>query len=144
VFARPIALLDMADEHGNHPHVVCVAVADPGLEPARAPRRSAAAAQAEIEHFFAIYKTSTQTGTRACAGGKIARRHCKRSMRRADGIWRPDLFIDGVLATMTSTADVHKDLRALLWDRCSEGTSASEIDAAESWTGEPQRFTDRD
>jgi hypothetical protein len=64
-------------------------------------------------------------------------------MRRVDGIWRPHLFIDGLLTTI-STADVHKDLRALRWDQSLEATSARDIDAAGSWTGEPRRFTDRD
>jgi inorganic pyrophosphatase len=56
VFARPIALLDMADEHGIDPHVLCVAVADPGWSQLERLEDLPALLTAEIEHFFAIYK----------------------------------------------------------------------------------------
>ena len=56
VFARPIALLDMEDEHGIDPHVVCVALGDPGWSQLERLEDLPALLRAEIEHFFAIYK----------------------------------------------------------------------------------------
>ena len=56
VFARPVALLDMEDEHGTDPHVVCVAVADPGWSRLERLEDLPPLLTAEIEHFFAIYK----------------------------------------------------------------------------------------
>jgi inorganic pyrophosphatase len=56
VFARPIALLEMADEHGIDPHVLSVAVADPGWSQLERLDDLPPLLMAEIEHFFAIYK----------------------------------------------------------------------------------------
>jgi inorganic pyrophosphatase len=60
VFARPIALLDMEDEHGIDPHVLCVVVADPGWSQLERLEDVPALLRAEIEHFFAIYKDLDQ------------------------------------------------------------------------------------
>jgi inorganic pyrophosphatase len=56
VFARPIALLEMTDEHGVDPHVLCAAVADPGWSQLEGLEHLPSLLTAEIEHFFAIYK----------------------------------------------------------------------------------------
>ena len=56
VFARPIALLEMADEHGIDPHVLSVAVADPGWSQLERLDDLPTLLRAEIDHFFAIYK----------------------------------------------------------------------------------------
>jgi inorganic pyrophosphatase len=56
VLARPIALLEMRDEHGVDPHVLCVPVADPGWNQLERLDDVPAQLTAEIGHFFAVYK----------------------------------------------------------------------------------------
>ena len=56
VQARPICLLDMEDEHGPDPHVLCVPVADPGWNTLWRLDDLPRQLQNEISHFFAVYK----------------------------------------------------------------------------------------
>jgi inorganic pyrophosphatase len=56
VFARPIALLEMEDERGVDPHVLCVPVADPGWNEMERLADVPTQLRVEISHFFATYK----------------------------------------------------------------------------------------
>jgi inorganic pyrophosphatase len=56
VLARPIALLEMEDEHGIDPHVLCVPIADPGWNQLERLEDLPTQLVAEIGHFFAVYK----------------------------------------------------------------------------------------
>ena len=56
VFGRPIAVLDMEDEHGVDPHVLCVPVADPGWDQFEQLADVRGQLLVEISHFFATYK----------------------------------------------------------------------------------------
>jgi inorganic pyrophosphatase len=56
VFGRPIAVLDMEDEHGVDPHVLCVPVADPGWDQMERLADVPSQLLVEISHFFATYK----------------------------------------------------------------------------------------
>jgi inorganic pyrophosphatase len=56
VVARPIALLEMEDEHGIDPHVLSVPIADPGWNQLERFEDLPAQLVAEIGHFFAVYK----------------------------------------------------------------------------------------
>jgi inorganic pyrophosphatase len=56
VLARPIAVLDMEDEHGIDPHVLSVPIADPGWNQFERLDDLPSQLVAEIGHFFAVYK----------------------------------------------------------------------------------------
>ncbi len=56
VFARAIALLEMADEHGPDPHVLCVPCDDPGWNTLESLADVPVQLRNEITHFFAVYK----------------------------------------------------------------------------------------
>lgn len=54
--ARPIGLLDMSDEHGPDPKILCVALGDPTLGELRDASEVPEHLLEEIEHFFRVYK----------------------------------------------------------------------------------------
>jgi inorganic pyrophosphatase len=72
VLTRPIALLEMEDEHGIDPHVVSVPLADPGWNQLERLEDLPTQLAAEIKHFFTVYKDlddnrrSTVCGWRDC------------------------------------------------------------------------------
>ena len=53
---RPIGLLDMSDEHGPDPKVLCVALGDPTLGDLHDASEVPVHLLEEIEHFFRVYK----------------------------------------------------------------------------------------
>lgn len=67
-FAKPIALLEMEDEHGVDPHVLGVPVADPGWNWIERLSELPPPLAAEIEHFFEIYK-DLDSGRRSTVQG---------------------------------------------------------------------------
>jgi inorganic pyrophosphatase len=56
VLAKPIALLEMQDEHGVDPHVLGVPIADPLWNAFERLEDLPASLAAEIRHFFTVYK----------------------------------------------------------------------------------------
>jgi inorganic pyrophosphatase len=54
--AKVIGLFRMADEKGEDPHLVCVPCSDPGWNHLNEVTDMPAQLQAEITHFFAVYK----------------------------------------------------------------------------------------
>jgi len=54
--ARPIGVLDTADEHGADPKLLCVAVSDPTMGALTDLDQVPAHLLEEIEHFFRVYK----------------------------------------------------------------------------------------
>ncbi|MBV8990465.1 MAG: inorganic diphosphatase [Solirubrobacterales bacterium] len=56
VMAEPICLLEMEDEHGPDPHVLCVPCEDPGWNHLRRLADVPDQLRNEIMHFFAVYK----------------------------------------------------------------------------------------
>lgn len=56
VFVEPVCLLQMEDEHGPDPHVLCVPCQDPGWNTLRRLDDVPAQLRNEIQHFFAVYK----------------------------------------------------------------------------------------
>lgn len=62
VFARPIGLFKMEDEHGIDNHLLCVPCLDPGWNHLR--RLGDPPDQLRTTHFFASYKDLDPTGTR--------------------------------------------------------------------------------
>jgi inorganic pyrophosphatase len=54
--ARPIGVLDMADEHGTDPKLLCVATSDPTMGTMTDLGDVAPHILQEIEHFFRVYK----------------------------------------------------------------------------------------
>jgi inorganic pyrophosphatase len=56
IMCDPIGLFDMEDEHGVDTKVLCVPCADPGWNTLKQLDDLPRALQAEITHFFAIYK----------------------------------------------------------------------------------------
>jgi inorganic pyrophosphatase len=58
--SKVIGLFRMADEKGEDPHVVCVPCSDPGWNYLTEVREMPAQLQAEITHFFTVYKDLDQ------------------------------------------------------------------------------------
>ena len=54
--ARPIGVLEMSDEHGTDPKVLCVAIGDPTMGAITDISDVAPHILEEIEHFFRVYK----------------------------------------------------------------------------------------
>jgi inorganic pyrophosphatase len=54
--ARPIGVLDMSDEHGVDPKLLCVATGDPTMGSMTDIAEVAPHVLEEIEHFFRVYK----------------------------------------------------------------------------------------
>jgi inorganic pyrophosphatase len=54
--ARPIGMLDMSDEHGVDPKLLCVATGDPTMGTMTDIGEVAPHVLEEIEHFFRVYK----------------------------------------------------------------------------------------
>jgi len=54
--ARPIGVLDMTDEHGPDPKLLCVAVSDPTMGALTDLHQVPPHLLDEIEHFFTVYK----------------------------------------------------------------------------------------
>jgi inorganic pyrophosphatase len=69
VLIKPIALLEMEDEHGVDPHVLGVPVADPLWNSFERLEDLPPPLAAEISHFFVVYKDLDPAGGRACRGG---------------------------------------------------------------------------
>jgi inorganic pyrophosphatase len=68
VFARVVALMDMTDEHGPDPHVLCVPCDDPGWNTLRTLADVPTQLRNEITHFFATYK-DLESGRRSEVAG---------------------------------------------------------------------------
>ena len=68
VFGRPVALLDMEDEHGVDPHVLFVPVADPGWNQFERLGDLPSQLLVEIGHFFATYKDLDQNRSSSVKG----------------------------------------------------------------------------
>jgi inorganic pyrophosphatase len=92
VLARPIALLDMEDEHGIDPHVLSVPVADPGWNKLERLEDLPAGLAAEIGHFFAVYKDlddnrrSTVSGWRDREAALLEIEESRRRYRKHNGV----------------------------------------------------------
>jgi inorganic pyrophosphatase len=54
--ARPIGVLDMTDEHGIDPKLLCVALGDPTMGATTSIAEVSPHFMEEIEHFFRVYK----------------------------------------------------------------------------------------
>lgn len=75
VEARPIGMLDMEDEAGRDPKILCVAVADPMLGGLEDFREVPPHLLREIDHFFNVYKAlqpGTSTETMGWSGAEAA------------------------------------------------------------------------
>jgi inorganic pyrophosphatase len=82
VLARPIALLEMEDEHGIDPHVLSVPIADPGWNQLERFEDLPTQLVAEIGHFFAVYK-DLDDNRRPSAAGATTRQRRSRSRSHA-------------------------------------------------------------
>jgi inorganic pyrophosphatase len=92
VLARPIALLEMEDEHGIDPHVLSVPIADPGWNQLERLEDLPAQLAAEIGHFFAVYKDlddkrcSTVCGWRDRGAALLEIEESRRRYRKHNGV----------------------------------------------------------
>ncbi len=88
--ARPIGVLNMSDEHGIDPKLLCVATGDPTMGTMTDIEEVAPHVLEEIEHFFRVYKQlepRTHVETSGWQGADAARslvRESREAYRRRD------------------------------------------------------------
>lgn len=92
VRARPIGVLDMSDEHGTDPKLLCVAMGDPTMGTMTDIGEVAPHVLEEIEHFFRVYKQlepKAHVETEGWHGADAARSlvlECRDAYRRSNDI----------------------------------------------------------
>ena len=85
VFARPIGVFDMEDEHGVDNDVLCVPCSDPGWNHLERVEDLPDQLRNEISHFFAIYKDldpDRHTNVKGWRGREAALEEIEQSCRR--------------------------------------------------------------